>query len=222
MTPTTPLNPILRTAFILGNGALAEWIDIRQILTKSNALLVCADGGAEKARQLELTPDLIIGDLDSITMQTLAHFRSLGVEIAHDPAQQNNDLEKCLRYLLRRGWQQFILAGFTGQRDDQTIATLQITRKYLPRAQFLIYTELAEIFPLKKGHWLIETEKGQAVSLFGFPQAIHLTTEGLKFPINDERLGSGSHGLSNIATGRRCEIKFTAGNLLVVKNHSQV
>lgn len=218
MTPIRPVNSLLPSVFILGNSVFPKWIDIHQILNQYQAFLVGVDGGAKKAREFGLLPDLIIGDLDSITPETLDYFRSAGVKIEYNPDQENNDLEKCIRLLLQRGWRQFILAGFTGKRDDQTIATLQIARKYLSRAQFLIYTETAEIYPLKKGYWILETVAGQTVSLFGFLHAQHLTTRGLQFALNDENLGGGSRGLSNIATGQMCEIRFTGGNLLVVKN----
>jgi len=206
------------TALILGNGSFPEWLDIRQIQSNHRACLVCADGGAEKARELGLTPDLIVGDLDSVTTETLAHFRSAGVMIEQIPDQENNDLEKSIRLLIRKDWQQFILAGFSGRRDDQTIATLQIARKYMSRAQFLIYTETAEIWPLKEGAWLFETVPGQIISLFGFPRAMRVTTNGLKFALNAENLSGGSRGLSNVAINQKTVIRFISGNLLVVKN----
>jgi len=217
LTPTIPLNPVLPTSVILGNGTFPEWLDIRQILNRYNAALICADGGSEKARELGLIPQVIVGDLDSITPETLSRFRSAGVEIIHTPDQEDNDLEKCLRLLLTRGGRQFILAGFTGRRDDQTIATLQIARKYISRAQFLIYTKTAEMYLLNKGNWLFETISGQIISLFGFPRARQVTTAGLQFPLQAEILSGGSRGLSNVARGSVVQISFSGGHLLVVK-----
>jgi len=216
LNPNTPLNFQLPTVLVLGNGSYPNWFDIKQFQVENKVLLVCADGGAEKAHQLGLMPDLIIGDMDSVTAETIAHFQSTGVEIVHQPDQDNNDLEKCLRRLLRRGWRQCVLVGFTGKRDDQTIATFQIIRKYAPRAQFLLFTETAKIYLLKKGNWLINVIPGQTISLFGFPRVHHLTTQGLQYPTNDEILAGGSHGLSNIATDEVVQIQFTSGYLLVV------
>lgn len=205
------------TALILGNGSFPESLDIRQIQSNHRAHLICADGGAEKARELGLIPDLIVGDLDSVTTGTLEHFHSVGVKIEPIPDQENNDLEKCIRLLIRNDWRQFILTGFTGRRDDQTIATLQIAGKYMSRAQFLIYTETAEIYLLNKGNWLFETASGQVISLFGFPRARQVTTAGLQFPLQAENLDRGSRGLSNVANGSAVQINFSGGHLLVVK-----
>lgn len=216
MTPNTPINFQSPTALVLGNGNYPNWFDIKQFQVEYKVLLVCADGGAEKARQLNLMPDLIIGDMDSVTTDTINHFQASEVKIIHQPNQNNNDLEKCLRWLLRHGWRQFVLVGFTGRRDDQTIATLQIMRKYARRAQFLLYTETAQIYLLKKGIWLINAIPGQTISLFGFPRVYHLTTRGLQYPTKDENLTGGSHGLSNTAIDEMVQIQFSSGYLLVV------
>lgn len=44
-------------------------------------------------------PDLIIGDLDSITPDTRTHYANLGVRIIHDEDQYSTDFTKCLNYL---------------------------------------------------------------------------------------------------------------------------
>ena len=36
--------------------------------------VICADGGANYARELNIKPDMIIGDMDSITAETRAFF----------------------------------------------------------------------------------------------------------------------------------------------------
>jgi len=213
-----PFNPQLPPALILGNGSYPTGFDLHQIRVKHPALVVCADGGAAKARELGIVPNLIIGDLDSVSDETLAYFRSVNVKIKRLAGQENNDLEKCIRCLLRIGQRQMILIGFSGRRDDQTIATLQIVRKYMSRVQFLIHTETSEIWPLTRGEWLFPTANGQVVSLFGFPRAQAVTTNGLQFPLKAENLSSGSRGVSNVALGNSISIQFNAGNLLVVKN----
>ena len=39
-------------------------------LLRKKPFIVCADGGANKARKLGIVPDLIIGDLDSVSPAT--------------------------------------------------------------------------------------------------------------------------------------------------------
>ena len=44
-------------------------------------------------------PDIIIGDLDSITPDTRSHYANLGVHIIEDEDQYSTDFTKCLNYL---------------------------------------------------------------------------------------------------------------------------
>ncbi|OGM50824.1 thiamine pyrophosphokinase [Aspergillus bombycis] len=78
-----------------------------RVLRRHAKITLCADGGANrfysmmKAHDRESTdlPDLIIGDLDSITPDTRAHYANLGVRIIEDEDQYSTDFTKCLDYL---------------------------------------------------------------------------------------------------------------------------
>ncbi|KAE8408895.1 thiamine pyrophosphokinase [Aspergillus pseudonomiae] len=78
-----------------------------RVLKRHAKITLCADGGANRfysmmeAHDRESTdlPDLIIGDLDSITPDTRAHYANLGVRIIEDEDQYSTDFTKCLDYL---------------------------------------------------------------------------------------------------------------------------
>ena len=57
--------------------------DISGILDiySSKTLLICADGGAEYAREHNLTPDLVVGDMDSISLETMSWLEQQKVKI---------------------------------------------------------------------------------------------------------------------------------------------
>lgn len=72
--------------------------------------IVCADGGTNRfyavMKQLGRldveTPDLIVGDLDSIKPEVRAHYESLGVDVQHIPEQLSTDFGKALRLINQR------------------------------------------------------------------------------------------------------------------------
>jgi thiamine pyrophosphokinase len=79
----------------------------------SAALLICADGGANRLYQCDnhphrqnrarvRIPDAIVGDLDSLDPEIGSHYSLQGVKIIKDPDQYSTDFTKCLKYV--RQW----------------------------------------------------------------------------------------------------------------------
>src|SRR5947207_109302 len=60
-------------ALIIANGPLPPKAIIHKLYASSN-IVVCADGGANHARTLHIAPDVILGDMDSITASTKKYF----------------------------------------------------------------------------------------------------------------------------------------------------
>lgn len=111
---------------------------------------MCADGGANRllahasrypSDELAL-PHAIVGDLDSISDSTRAHYSSLhGVEICHRPSQYATDLQKSIQWV--EDWEAerhgnalnlVIIGGLSG-RLDQTAHTLHCLWKLSPPLQ---------------------------------------------------------------------------------------
>ncbi|MGR3434263.1 MAG: thiamine pyrophosphokinase, partial [Shimia sp.] len=80
--------------------------------------LVAADGGAGRALGWGATPDLVIGDLDSLDPATAAR---LGDRVHHLRDQDSTDFEKCLA---RVAAPLVIGLGFLGDRLDHSLASL--------------------------------------------------------------------------------------------------
>ena len=82
-------------------------------------VIVCADGGANRARERDLVPDFIVGDLDSILPETRAAFPQ--TQYIHRPSQDATDLEKTLQFAIEQGIQKVLLVGITGLRFDHQV-----------------------------------------------------------------------------------------------------
>jgi thiamine pyrophosphokinase len=201
---------------MLGNGLYPNENKMNHLIENSS-YIVCVNGGSKKAKELKIKPDIIIGDLDSADSDSVAYFRNLNVPIQKIPSQEENDLEKALMFLIKKGFQRVVLCGFLGEREDQTISTLQLAKKYVNKIDSYIISNRAEIFLLRKGNYKFPTEKNQIISILGFPHAYKVTTNGLKYPLKDENLFEGSRGISNQATKNSVQISLKAGTLIVVK-----
>ena len=99
--------PLLRPGCVVLGGRLPE--DALRVL-QSCGRIVAADSGADRLRALDaaaqaalVLPEAVVGDMDSITPGTRAHYAALGVpviDLSHD--QDSTDMEKALSLLLQQ------------------------------------------------------------------------------------------------------------------------
>jgi thiamine pyrophosphokinase len=59
---------------ILANGKAPAKSVLTFLNKKGYSILICADGGANSARKLNVLPNYIVGDLDSISKDTLKYY----------------------------------------------------------------------------------------------------------------------------------------------------
>lgn len=78
--------------------------------------LICADGGWACARQFGLTPQLVVGDFDSMPPEMRPDVPTLTLPTEKD----DTDLVVYLHEGRKRGYTEFILAGAIGGRFDHT------------------------------------------------------------------------------------------------------
>jgi thiamine pyrophosphokinase len=206
---------------ILGNGNYPSR-QLTNTLLLSADKVICADGGANYAFRNNISPYLIVGDLDSIAPEAHDYFKKNHVPIRKINSQQENDLEKTLREVNKMSCEQIVMLGFMGKRDDQSIVTLQIAKKFIKNYQIIIYSTVSEILLLQPGSYSLKSLPRSQISLLGFPRAHEVSTTGLKWNLNHEILSEGSRGISNRAETDEIRIRFTKGLLLIIRDLSTV
>ncbi|HJA36191.1 MAG TPA: thiamine diphosphokinase [Firmicutes bacterium] len=83
-------------------------------------LVLCADGGLQKANRLQIPCDVLMGDMDSGGGEGAR-------EVVRFPAEKDyTDSQSCLREALARGCGQVVLAGATGGRLDHLLCNLHL------------------------------------------------------------------------------------------------
>ena len=177
--------------------------------------IVCCDGAARKLRAAGLTPAAVVGDLDSLPA---ALKRLYADRLVHDPGQTDNDLAKSFRYCLRRGWRDLTVLGATGRREDHALGNLSLLVDFAREARVRLVTDHGLFLPLLKSG-RIPSRPGQPVSVFSFDPGTAITSTGLAYPLRRLRLTRWWQAALNTATGRRIELRFTGGPLLVFLAH---
>ena len=88
---------------------------------KNDDLVIAADGGLDSLMSLGITPDLVLGDMDSVSAD-------LGdVERIVYPVKKD-ETDSFLAYFegVRRGYTEFMLYGWVGGREDHTYANYSL------------------------------------------------------------------------------------------------
>ena len=67
---------------IILNGKINDYKFIKSIIKNENYdYIICADGGANHAYEMEIIPDFIIGDLDSAKENIVDYYRNHNVKV---------------------------------------------------------------------------------------------------------------------------------------------
>lgn len=201
---------------ILANGKAPSKPVIRYLLKLGYTQLICADGGANKARKMGLRPSIIIGDLDSIHQETLDYFTPK-CKILKIKGQDDTDVEKCLKYLIKNDATEVLLLGVTGDRLDHTFCNLGIVLKYYNIIQTRIIAENSILVPIS-GKVKIKTSPGEIISLYGFDSKTKITATGLRYPLTEESLPFGvRESTSNVAVKNEVKINVSRGVIFVIR-----
>ncbi|MBO5911202.1 MAG: thiamine diphosphokinase [Elusimicrobiaceae bacterium] len=198
-------------ALLIGNGETVSPRLLKQLAAQADYVLA-ADGGADKALQCGVTPNGVIGDLDSVSARTK---KQLASRILHVPTQDNTDLEKALLWLNKNRFTHVTLVGFVGDRWDFAIGNLLALTRFARKLQICVAGNKWRIFPLVRGAEFA-CKKNKRVSIIPVKTCTGVTLTGLKYPLKNARLLPGTtQTLSNQTTATRFKVSFTHGTLLV-------
>lgn len=182
-------------------------------------VLIAVDGGLQHLTQHKLTPNLIIGDLDSADPAEVQRLQAQGVEVHRYPVDKDEtDLELALTAALALQPDLIWVVAALGDRIDQTLGNIfLLTRPELAHTDVRLVDGLREVL-LIRASGTINGIPGQRVSLLplnGPAQGIR--TEGLAFPLNGETLyPERTRGISNRLTAPTAHVSLAAGLLLCI------
>ena len=100
-----------KQAVIFGSAPGNDWSFLRNYLRPDTAI-ICADGGRNTAESLGFTPDWYVGDDDSG-----GHAGNCPADLL--PSEKDvTDLDMAVSRALKEGYQELLLCGCTGGRQD--------------------------------------------------------------------------------------------------------
>jgi len=206
----------MKSCLILANGKSPTNTVIKYFYKTGFTTIICADGGANSARKLNLLPDFIIGDLDSITDSNLKYY-SKKVSIIKYNRQDDTDVDKSIKFAIKNKYTQAVLLGVTGDRLDHTICNLGMVIKYYPRIKIYIAAEKSFLIPVKNTI-KFPSVSGEIISVYAFDKKTKITSNGLRYKLKNSTLPFGvSESTSNVSVSNNVTIEVKNGIAFVIR-----
>jgi thiamine pyrophosphokinase len=208
----------MQRIIILANGELPD-LDKARSLIQPGDYIICADGGTRHALALDSTPDLIIGDMDSVEKGQLQKLREAHVSLELFPHDKNEtDLELALQRALKMSPEQILIIAALGGRLDQTLANITLlTDVRLSPFDVRLDDGVEEIF-FCRDQVQVHGKRGDIISLIPWGGAVsEVQTTKLKWVLDKETLyPDKTRGISNELLGEVASVSIGTGLLLVV------
>lgn len=208
----------MKNCFIFAGGPLPDisYID-REYIVRSGSLVICADKGYEYAKELDIKPDIIIGDFDSYTGELPEK-----TEIHKLPSEKDDtDTMLAVKLALKRGVQFIVMYGALGGRFDHTFANIQTLVYAHEHGCDLMIDDGDNIVSVQgiciRSYTFME---GWYFSLFSLSEHSEISKlTGVKYPLQNAMLkDSFPLGVSNEILDREAVLSIGSGLVLVVQS----
>ncbi len=200
---------------IFANGELPNLEKARGLLHEDD-FIIAADGGTRHALALGRTPNVIVGDLDSLP----ANFEISKFEndvILYPRDKNETDLELSIQQALTLNPEEIIIIAALGGRLDQTLANIALVSN-IERLTVNVQLDdgIEEVF-FCRDHSQVHGTKGDTVSLIPWQGEVRgIVTTGLKWTLQDETLyPHKTRGISNEMLSETATVQIKSGLLLI-------
>ncbi len=197
------------TVFLLLNGEPPT-----NLPNISNYEVICAtDGAYHFLEKNKIKPNFISGDFDSI--ENLPK----DIEVIHTPNQDFTDFDKILQILFEKGFKNVDVFGASGKEQDHFLGNLHTAIQWKNKISLTFFDNHSRYFLADKNTEILNSVD-KIISLVPFPEATNITTKGLQYPLQDEKLTFGQRiGTRNKAIKNKVEISFKTGEMFIFINH---
>lgn len=196
-------------------------VGLISVLAPAHDLVLGVDGGASLCADAGVVPDLIVGDLDSLSDRAAQLSERQGVEVRRFPTDKTRtDLDLAFDAARTAGADCVTVTAASAGRLDHTLAmtgALTRNRDLAPRIEE----------PSMRG-WLLASDgvstlslvgRGSTVSIFALDDPATVSCSGMRWPLRRRRLEPlSSEGLSNLVDAPQGLIEVHRGRVLVLSS----
>ena len=204
----------MKVLIVLGGDA--PGVELLKNCVSEADFSIAADRGLEAFDAAGLEPDMLIGDMDSVSPEVLARYESRLSEDRLNCIKNDTDCEYALNLAIEKGAAEIILLGALGGRLDHALANLMMVVRAARRGVWAeIRAEGVRIVRVN-GSYTLAGAKGSTISLLPLGTAHGVTIQGCYYLIRDFTLESDSSlGMSNVVTADEAVISVREGDLML-------
>ena len=217
----------MATAVIVGNGQFPKK-EYPLYLLESADYVVCCDGALDtylrhfRGRNLR-RPDVVVGDMDSLSKKTAERFRDIAVKIDE---QETNDQSKAFHYILEHfpDVDTVHILGATGKREDHTIGNLSLLMEYAREMRRQdcgrtvsvdIVSDWSTAFAITDSCTL-DVGEGRSVSIICPDNSLNIKSEGLIWPTGNVVFDNLWQATLNRASADRISLTFSHPSIALI------
>lgn len=207
-----------KKCIIIGAGDLT----VGALEVQEGDLVIAVDGGLSYCGILEVEPDILIGDFDSVSEKERQAVEELARQIPDrvirlQPQKDETDMLAALKLGMEWGYRSFRIYGGTGGRLDHTLANIQCLL-YLKKNGAVGYLcdGASLIFVIKNEEISFQPTMEGYLSLFTLGQeAKGVSIRGMKYPLDNYTMRNDFPiGISNEFIGEQGSVTVEDGELV--------
>lgn len=210
--------------FLFVNGELRAPQRLKSHIQPGD-FLIAVDGGLHHLQQMGLKPDLVIGDLDSISPEDMEYLRSAKIPTQKFPVEKDEtDLELAIQAARATGSRWIRIAAALGGRLDQTLGNISLLLDpCLADLDIRLEDGLEEVWLFRR-ETQIDGQPGDLVSLLPLGQSVPgVETQNLQYPLRAETLyPHKTRGISNVMLTGKASVRIASGSLLCIHTRTSL
>ena len=216
-----------KRCLIVTGGRVSQTFLRRHLKKETYDWIAAADHGLDACVRAGILPDLLVGDLDSVSGEALKEMRREQGRIRIErlnPMKDDSDTEHALLLAMDEGMEDITILGAFGSRIDHMLANIRLLHAPLKRGVACRLLDERNCVTLHDRGFTRRREAyyGSYVSFLPFSDVVKgLTLQGFLYPLKDKeysRYQDYSLGVSNQICDDVTQVSFTEGMLLMIES----
>lgn len=186
--------------------------------------IIAVDNGLKCCKDMDIMPDVIIGDFDTVSGTLLEEYRSKAEIDTYKPEKDFTDTYLAIDKAISLHPDNVYMIGCTGSRIDHSLANLGLLKRCLDKdikGYLYDFNNRVTLIDSTKQITLTKQEQyGKYISLVPYSDEVcGVTIRGFKYPLDEATLKLGDCvGVSNELDSNMGSISIESGYLLVIES----